>query len=69
MSYLQKKSLMENFIFLCSDHYFTHFKELSSPILNFLKFFDRNGTPTQPLKIVKNVPVVIVYNFQKKKEW
>ena len=60
---------MENFIFLCSDHYFTHFKELSSPILNFLKFFDRNGTPTQPLKIVKNVPVVIVYNFQKKKEW
>ena len=45
--------------------YFTHFKELLSPILNFLIFLGENGAATHLLKIFKNVPVVIAYNFQK----
>ena len=45
--------------------YFTHFKKLPSLILNFLNFFGGNRTPTHPLKILKNVPVITAYNFEK----
>ena len=45
--------------------YFTQFKELPSPILNFLNFFSGDGTPTHPLKILKNIPIVIADNFQR----
>ena len=45
--------------------YFAHFRELPSPILNFLNFFSEDETPTHLLKILKNVPAVIAHNFQK----
>ena len=47
--------------------YFSHFKELPSPIFNFLIFFGEDETPTHPPKILRNIPVAIAYNFQKQK--
>ena len=32
-------------------------------------FFGGDGTPTHPLKILKNVPVVIAYNIQKQNNY
>ena len=40
-------------------------RELPFPIMNFLNFFSGDGTPTHPLKILKNIPVVIADNFQR----
>ena len=56
---------MKLFVWIFVLPYFTNFKELQSPILSFLTFSDGDGTPIHPLEILKNVPVVIAYNFQK----